>query len=71
MERDLIRERTIAGAAARARGPNGGRPPKITERQVEHARQMLIDGATTITEVAASLGVNRSTLYRALARKAG
>jgi DNA invertase Pin-like site-specific DNA recombinase len=34
-ERELIRERTIAGlAAARARGRNGGRKPKMTASQV-------------------------------------
>jgi DNA invertase Pin-like site-specific DNA recombinase len=69
MERDLIRERTNAGlAAARARGRNGGRPKKITERQIEHARRLLADRTTTMTEVAASLHINRSTLYRALDR---
>jgi DNA invertase Pin-like site-specific DNA recombinase len=69
MERDLIRERTNAGlAAARARGRNGGRPAKITERQLEHAKRLLADRTTTMTEVAASLNVDRSTLYRALDR---
>jgi DNA invertase Pin-like site-specific DNA recombinase len=35
MERDLIRERTMAGlAAARARGRKGGRKPKLTARQI-------------------------------------
>src|SRR5690242_4868970 len=35
MERDLIRERTCAGlAAARARGRVGGRPPKLSKRQI-------------------------------------
>jgi DNA invertase Pin-like site-specific DNA recombinase len=69
MERDLIRERTNAGlAAARARGRNGGRPPKLTLRQLEHARRLLDDRSTTVGEVAKSLGVDRSTLYRALTR---
>jgi DNA invertase Pin-like site-specific DNA recombinase len=69
MESDLSRERTNAGlAAARARGRSGGRPPKITAGQIEHAKRLLADRTTTITEVAASLNVNRSTLYRALAR---
>ncbi len=69
MERDLIRERTNAGlAAARARGRNGGRPAKITKRQLDHAKRLLTDPKTTMTEVAASLRIDRSTLYRALAR---
>lgn len=70
MERDLVRERTRAGlAAARARGREGGRTPKLNDRQVEQARTLLTDPGSTATEVAATLGVSRSTLYRALARK--
>jgi DNA invertase Pin-like site-specific DNA recombinase len=67
MERELIRERTMAGlAAARARGRKGGRKPKLNEKQVAHARKLLEDPHTTVKDVAASLGVNRSTIYRAL-----
>lgn len=67
MERDLIRERTRAGlAAAKARGRNGGRPPKLTPKQVRHAKHLLKDPEVSVGEVAASLGVARSTLYRAL-----
>lgn len=69
MERDLIRERTKAGlAAARARGRNGGRPPKLTRKQLAHAMRLLQDRSTTVIEVAESLGVDRSTLYRAMSR---
>lgn len=67
MERDLIRERVHAGiTAARARGRTGGRRAKLSSKQVAHARKLLEDPQTTITEVAASMGVNRSTIYRAL-----
>jgi DNA invertase Pin-like site-specific DNA recombinase len=67
MERDLIRERVQAGlTAARARGRKGGRQPKLTPKQIAHARKLLEDRNTTIKDVAASLGVNRSTIYRAL-----
>ena len=72
MERDLIRERTRAGlASAKARGRNGGRPPKLSARQVRHARRLLEDRTTTSEEVASTLGVSRSTLYRALNRQIG
>src|SRR5262249_48822008 len=71
MERDLIRERTHAGlAAARARGRKGGRKPKLTENKLRHARRLLAVPNASVGEVAASLGVNRATLYRALARAA-
>jgi DNA invertase Pin-like site-specific DNA recombinase len=70
MERDLIRERTQAGlAAARARGRNGGRKPKLNGKKLAHARELLANRDVSVGEVAATLGVNRSTLYRALARK--
>jgi DNA invertase Pin-like site-specific DNA recombinase len=67
MERDLIRERVGAGlAAARARGRKGGRAPKLTPKQIACARKLLEDPHTTIKDVAAKMGVNRSTVYRAL-----
>jgi DNA invertase Pin-like site-specific DNA recombinase len=66
-ERDVIRERTIAGlASARARGRKGGRPPKLTQKQVCTARKMLADPEMTIKEVAEAFGVNRATIYRSL-----
>lgn len=66
-ERGIIRERTRAGlAAARSRGTKVGRPSRLSPDQVRHAR-LLTSGGVGATEVAASLGVGRSTLYRALA----
>lgn len=66
-ERELIRERTMASlAAARARGRNGGRPRKLSAKQVAIARQLLKDSQQQVTEVAKMLGVTRSTLYMAL-----
>ncbi|MFT8642864.1 recombinase family protein [Gluconacetobacter sp.] len=45
MERDLIRERTIAGvAAAKARGGRHGRPQVMTEARKMLAAEMLADG---------------------------
>jgi len=67
MERDLVRERTVAGlAAAKARGRLGGRPAKLTSQQPRHAKRLLADPGTTGAEVANTLGVARSTLYRSL-----
>ena len=65
-ERSLIVERTQAGlASARKRGVRIGRPPALTSAQVKHARK-LIESGDRPSSVAASLGVNRATLYRAL-----
>lgn len=70
-ERDLIRERTMAGlAAARVRGRVGGRRPVLTEAKLRLARMML-DRGSAVTDVAAALGVARSTIYRALQRDNG
>ena len=66
-ERELIRERTLAGlASARARGRKGGRPKKLTAKAVAKARLLLSDPSQSATEVAKDFGVSRATLYRAL-----
>jgi len=65
-ERSLIVERTQAGlVAAKKRGVRLGRPPTLTTAQVKHARK-LIDSGERPSAVAGTLGVDRSTLYRAL-----
>lgn len=67
-ERSLIVERTRNGReAAKARGVKFGRTGKLTGQQLERAEKLLVDHSAT--EAAAILGVDRSTLYRALARK--
>ena len=64
-ERDLIRERTIAGlAAARARGIKGGRIPKMTPPKVRLAQAALMHRDTSATALCEELGVSRTTLYR-------
>jgi DNA invertase Pin-like site-specific DNA recombinase len=64
--RSLVVERTRAGLeAAKRRGARIGRPKSLTPAQVRHARKLL-DGDERPQAVADSLGVSRSTLYRAL-----
>ncbi len=66
-ERDMIRERTLAGIeAAKQRGRTGGRPRKLDEKMVEFARSMLDDKSNTVTDVCKALGITKSTLYRYL-----
>jgi len=66
-ERDLIRERTLAGlAVARARGRVGGRPPVMTADKVMVARQMYDSREHTVEAIARTLGVSRKTIYRHL-----
>lgn len=71
LERALISERTRAGmAAAKERGVILGRPPKLTDQQIERARHEIDEGGKTIAHMARSLGVAPLTLSRALTREA-
>jgi DNA invertase Pin-like site-specific DNA recombinase len=64
-ERSLIRERTQAGlASARRAGRTGGRPPKLTEDDLEAARALLANPDIGVTQIAHCLGVSPATLYR-------
>src|SRR5271166_5589040 len=64
-ERSLIRERTRAGlAAARRAGRTGGRPPKLTDDDIEAAKAMLANPDIGVTQIAHRLGVSPATLYR-------
>ena len=72
MERNLIRERTRAGlSAARARGRLGGRKPKLSAADLDTVRRLMKDERLTMAEIAARIGVGRTTLYRTLDRAAG
>jgi DNA invertase Pin-like site-specific DNA recombinase len=52
-ERDLIRERTLAGLkASRARGRKGGRPRKLTAKDLKTGRALLKSGDVPVTTVA-------------------
>jgi DNA invertase Pin-like site-specific DNA recombinase len=65
-ERNLIRERTIAGlAAARARGKLGGRPRKLaTDGKVHLAKTLYHEKKRPIADICKTLGISRATLYR-------
>ena len=67
-ERDIIRERTMAGlAAARARGRLGGRPKAHalnTQKKVTLAQSLYDNKDNTIDEICKTLNISRATLYR-------
>ena len=68
-ERDLIRERTLAGlAAARARGRSGGRPTVWTPEKLKVARSMYDSREHDVASIARVVGISRASVYRALAR---
>jgi len=67
-ERDLIRERTMAGlSAARARGRHGGRPPVLDEKRRALLHSLAKDRTNSPAVIAATLGISRSSFYRYLA----
>ena len=71
-EREIIRDRTVAGlAAARARGRNGGRPSKLTADQVRAARRLYDEREHTVEQIGSMFGVSRTSIYRALRDKPG
>lgn len=64
MERDLVRERTLAGLkAARKSGRVGGRPKALSPSKVEAAR-VLLAADTSPRDVALAVGVSVATIYR-------
>ena len=68
-ERELIRERTLAGlAAARANGRRGGRRPKLNASQLRQLHRMR-EEETPVAEIARVLVCGRATVYRALCRQ--
>lgn len=71
LQRELIVANTRDGlAAARARGRHGGRRPKLTPEQAAHAQQLYDGGEHTVAQIAALLGVARTTVYGHLNRAA-
>lgn len=70
-ERNLIRERTVAGlTATRARGRTGGRPPKLIPKEIKTIRALLKSAEIPVAEIAARFHIARSTLYRAILKPA-
>ena len=65
-ERELIRERSIAGLqSARARGRRGGRKFKLSKSKVRLAEVAMKSKDTKIPELCKELGgITKQTLYR-------
>ncbi|GJM64769.1 hypothetical protein PEDI_53210 [Persicobacter diffluens] len=67
-ERELIRERAIAGLqAARARDRNGGRKYALTKHQVQIASAAMKSPDTKVSDLCKELNICRQTLYRYVA----
>lgn len=64
-ERELIRERTMAGLqSARARGRVGGRKPTMTVAKIRLAQASMGKPGTIVADLCKELAVSRQTLYR-------
>src|SRR5262249_8569757 len=65
-ERNLIKERTVAGLnAARARGRTGGRPRhNPNSGRVAFAKRLYRDSRMSIPEILKTLKISKATLYR-------
>ena len=63
-ERNLIRERTMAGLeVARARGRKGGRRPKLSDKQKSLVLKLHKDGKHSIKDICQMLNISKQTLY--------
>jgi DNA invertase Pin-like site-specific DNA recombinase len=57
----------VAGLkAARARGRKGGRPAKLTIKEIKTINALLKTANVSVAEIARRFGVARSTLYRSV-----
>jgi len=64
-ERELIRERTLAGLqSARARGRKGGRKFGLSKARVRLAQAAMRHRDTKVSDLCEELGITRVTLYR-------
>lgn len=64
-ERDLNRERTTAGlAAARVRGRIGGRPKRLTPKDIATAQALYDGGTMSVADICRLFKIGKTTLYQ-------
>lgn len=64
LEEQIVREATLEGlAAARERGQTLGAKRKMTAAMLRQVMTAMADPNITVTQIATSLGITRSTLY--------
>jgi DNA invertase Pin-like site-specific DNA recombinase len=70
-ERNLIRERTMAGLeAARARGRLGGRPKLSPDNEkADLAKSLYQDKSRSVQDICGALHISRATFYRYINQK--
>lgn len=68
-ERNLIRERTLKGLeGARARGRKGGRPQKLTQKQIDRMIQIYNEKRLSLKEIGLMYGIGKVTIYNYIKR---
>jgi DNA invertase Pin-like site-specific DNA recombinase len=66
-EHSMMVSRTRDGlAAARARGRNGGRPSKLSNKQIDEIKKMYLERRVPVQTIAELFSVSRPTIYRVL-----
>lgn len=70
-ERDIIKQRTVAGLeAARARGRKGGRPKTLTDtKKLARLKEMYDSQDYQVNELMEMFGISKATLYRYVGNK--
>ena len=64
-ERNLIKERTLAGLqAARARGRKGGRPPSLDGDKQKLAVNLYYEKNHSVNQICQMMGISKPTLYK-------
>ncbi len=64
-ERDIIRQRTLAGLeAARRRGRKGGRPRALSEEDIPDIQRLMKSEDVLVKDICRMYEIDRSTLYR-------
>ena len=64
-ERELARERTMAGLrAARARGRTGGRPRALEDDDLPQVQALMRDPGVSTRQICERFDISKATLYR-------
>ena len=64
-ERELARERTMAGLrAARARGRTGGRPRALSDEEIPEVQALVRDPDVSTRQICERFDISKATLYR-------
>jgi DNA invertase Pin-like site-specific DNA recombinase len=62
--RSLLEQNMEWTKAARARGRNGGRPKRLTKKQIEMLQHLTVDKKHSVKEICLTLGIGRTAFYR-------